>query len=190
VGGAVFIGQILVNPFVSAKSPWIGVQSGPLRRLPVELTMVNDLPVMLEASRARVRYGSDPELLLYFLDDHAYRPEPGGLWVAGEAESEIIVRTGEALDRFQVTLRTLAPNRVTLSAGADAREVEVGPGDVVVVSVPAEAVESGGAYAYLLRIATASGAVPALVDPNSRDRRHLGALIDIRGHRANPGGAG
>jgi hypothetical protein len=52
------------------------------------------------------------------------------------------------------------------------------------LSVPASTVATRGAHAYLLRISTSSGAVPALVDPNSRDPRDLGVLMEIRGHRA------
>ena len=184
VGGAAFLGHVLVNPFVSAKYPWQGPQRGLLRRLPVELTMVNDLPVMLDGSRARVPYGRDPVLLLYFLDDHVYAPEPDGLWVAAGARTEIIVRTGEPLDRFTLTLRTIVPNRVRVRAGSAAREAALEPGAVTTVSVPARGVATRGTYAYLLEVAAQTGAVPALVDPGSRDGRPLGVLIQIQGHLA------
>jgi hypothetical protein len=182
-GGAAFVAHILVNPFVAAKSPWQNAQRGLLRRLPVELTMVNDLPVMLNGARARVPYGQDPGLLLYFLDEHTYLPEPAGLWVAGGETSEIIVRTDQPLDRFTVTLRAIAPTRVRLSAGGAARETTLAPGTVATLTVPADGVATRGAHAFLFRVSTSGGAVPALVDPNSRDPRYLGVLMEIRGHR-------
>ena len=87
VGGALFLVQILTNPFVAAKQPYLSVEHGALRWLPVELTMVNDLPIMLDGARSRVRYGRDPQLLLYYLDHSAWLPEaPGNLghrWRAG-----------------------------------------------------------------------------------------------------------
>jgi hypothetical protein len=188
VGGAAFLGHVLVNPFVSAKSPWQGPQRGLLRLLPVELTMVNDLPVMLDSRRARVPYGRDPVLLLYFLDDHAYAPEPEGLWVAAGSRTQIIVRTGEPLDRLTLTLRTIVPNRVRVRAGGAVRDVALEPGALASVSVPARGVATRGTYAYLLDVAARTGAVPALVDPGSRDGRPLGVLVHIQGHVAPRGG--
>ena len=39
----------------------------------------NDLPIGLVVPRARLRYGENPVLLLYLLDEHAYTPEQVGL---------------------------------------------------------------------------------------------------------------
>jgi hypothetical protein len=188
VGGAAFLAHFLLNPFVSAKFPWLNPQRGLLRLLPVELTMVNDLPVMLNASRARVPYGHDPELLLYFLDDQTYAPEPDGLWVAAGARSEIIVRTGEPLERLTLTLRSIVSNRVRARAGGPAREAAIEPGAVVTLDVPVRGVSTRGTYAYLLELTSRGGAVPALVDPDSRDGRSLGVLVQIQGHRSPPAG--
>ena len=82
--------QMLVNPFVAAKYPYLTTEKGPARRLPIELTMVHDLPYMLDAGRARIPYGHDPTMFLYYLDQNAFPPEPPGMWVsgAGRADSE------------------------------------------------------------------------------------------------------
>ncbi len=189
VGGALFLAHVLINPFVSAKSPWTIAQRGLLRGLPVELTMVNDLPVMLQASRARVPYGTDPVLFLYFLDDHTWSPEPAGLWVAADETTEIIVRTGEPLDRLTVTLQAAAENHVRIGAGGPVRELTLTPGTLTTVSVPTRGVATRGSYAYLLVVSTTAGAVPALVDPNSRDSRYLGVLVQLQGHVAAAAGA-
>ena len=52
-GGALFTAKMLVNPFVAAKFPYQTTERGFARRLPVELTMANDLPVMLVGPSAR-----------------------------------------------------------------------------------------------------------------------------------------
>ncbi len=73
VGGALFVGKILMNPFTAAKYPYLIAERGPLRRLPVELVMANDLPVMLaQPLRAHIGYGENPGMLLYFLDQNAF----------------------------------------------------------------------------------------------------------------------
>ena len=59
IGGALFTAKMLVNPFVAAKFTYLTTERGAARRLPVELTMGNDLPIMLDASRAPP-YGHDP----------------------------------------------------------------------------------------------------------------------------------
>ena len=91
VAGALFTAQILVDPFVAAKRTWQHAEQGLFRTLPVELTMVNDLPVRLDQGRSRIPYGSDPTLLLSYLDRNAWRPDTSGIWIAGDARGEIIV---------------------------------------------------------------------------------------------------
>ena len=80
-----------------AKYPTSSAERGFARRLPVELTMGQDLPMMLEcAARRALVYG---DLLLYFLDDHAYIPEVvdaeghRGIWIAGDGRADIVMRS-------------------------------------------------------------------------------------------------
>ena len=60
----------IAMPF-SVRHSIAAVESEPARTplLPVELTMVNDLPFNLDGPRRHVPYGRDPQLLLSFLDD-------------------------------------------------------------------------------------------------------------------------
>ncbi len=102
-------------------------ERGLLRALPVELTMVNDLPIMNDASRSRVPYGRDPELLLYYLDHNAYPPEAPGIWVTGGRRADIIVRTNHRpFAEVEVTLLSRVANTVTVELGGDRRDVDVG----------------------------------------------------------------
>jgi len=181
VGGALFTAQILVNPFTGSKRPWLNTVSGPARLLPVEVTMVNDLPVMINGARARVPYGRDPQLLLYFLDDHAYSPEPAGIWIAGRQRADIIVRTGMPLDHLRIRMRSLVDNSITITAGGPGRTASVPAGSVVQVAVPVESTLTRGGHGFVLSVDVADGAVPRLVDPRSRDRRFLGVLLQIEG---------
>ena len=50
--GGLFVAPMVLNPFVASFHPADNAKSGPLRLLPVELTLVNDLPVNTEP-RAR-----------------------------------------------------------------------------------------------------------------------------------------
>jgi hypothetical protein len=179
-GGALFVGHLLFNPFVAAKSPWLTTQRGALRALPVELTMINDLPIQLNQARSRIPNPDERGVLLYLLDSNAFDLEPMGLWVAGRARADIIVRTGEPRPYLRVALHCPVPNTVTLSAGGPTRRVTLKPGPTVDVLVPARWVHARvGSSACLLSVRTSSGFVPHLVTPPSGDPRFLGVQIRI-----------
>ena len=179
-GGTLFIVQILVNPFVAAKQPYLNVERGPLRLLPVELTMVNDLPIMLDAGRARVRYGQDPTLLLYYLDHNAYLPESPGIWVMGGRRADLIVRTDHRpLETVQVTLNSRIANRVDVELGGDSVSVELEAGRPRTVTLKPRGVYARRSWAYLLSVETRDGFAPRLVEPDSGDRRYLCVAVRL-----------
>ena len=178
LGGGLFMAHILMNPFVSAKQPYLSVEDGLLRALPVELTMVNDLPINLDAPRARVQYG-DPAVLLYYLDHNAYRPEPPGVWVAARQRADIIVRAGAPIERATLTLMSRVPNTVEVSLGGATRRVDLAPGVRREVTLQPDGVYARHSWAYLLSVRSEAGFVPRLVEPGSRDSRYLGVAVQL-----------
>ena len=185
-GGMLFIAQILVNPFVAAKRPYLSVERGPLRWLPVELTMVNDLPIMNDAPRARVPHGNDPQLLLYYLDHNAYPPESPGFWVTAGRRADIIVRTDQrGLREVEATLLSRVENRVTLDFGGDRREVDLEANTPISLTMVPRGIYSRRSWAYLLTITARDGFVPRLVEPRSRDARYLGVAVTLNGAGAS-----
>ncbi len=186
LGGALFTAHILINPFVAAKQPYLSVERGMLRALPVELTMVNDLPINLDASRARVEYG-DPTLLLYYLDHNAYLPETPGIWplsraqiwIAGRRKAEIIVRSGPPLRDMTLALRSPISNTVNVSLGGASQTVRLEPGVVRRVTLVPDGVYARQSWAYVLSVRTKEGFVPRLTERDSRDSRYLGVAVDL-----------
>jgi len=178
IGGGLFTAHLVLNPFVSAKQPYLGVERGLLRALPVELTMVNDLPINLDAPRARVEYG-DPAMLLYYLDHNAWQPELPGIWVAGERRAEIIVRSGPRLAEATVRLLSRVANTVEVSLGGATERVELAPGVPREVTLRPEGVYARRSWAYLLSVRSETGFVPRLVEPDSRDSRYLGVAVQV-----------
>jgi hypothetical protein len=181
LGGALFTAKILLNPFVAANYPFLTTERGAARRLPVELTMVNDLPVMLAGAgvRARIPYGHDPTMLLYFLDQNSFPPEPPGMWVAGGRRTDIIVRTVDPIDHLAVDAESPMPTVLTLSMGAQAIVTPLVPGRIATIKVPARGVRGLQSYAYVLSASSSEGFVPAIRDPKAHppDYRNLGALL-------------
>jgi hypothetical protein len=181
VGGALFTAKMIVNPFAAAKFTWETTERGFARRLPVELTMANDLPVMLDTSlRGRIPYGQNPQMLLYFLDQHAFPPEPTGMWVAGDGRAEIIVRCENEIDHLRVT--AWSPIRTVFSMSMGARVVThaLEPRKPVEFDVPASGVRGLYGHAYLMTALSSDGFTPRLQEPSSRDNRNLAVLVNFR----------
>lgn len=177
-GGALFMAKILVNPFAAAKYPYLATERGLVRRLPVELTMVNDLPIMLDPSRSRIPYGHQPTMLLYFLDQNAFPPEPPGMWVSGAGRADIIVRTSDPIDHLDVSAESPIRTILTLSMGAGSTAVTLAPGKVSTFAVPAgSSVRYLQSHAYLMSVRSSEGFVPHLQNSGSGDYRNLGALM-------------
>lgn len=182
-GGALFTAKMLVNPFVAAKFPNQTTERGFARRLPVELTMANDLPIMLEGPRAHSWFN---DVLMYFLDTHAYNPEVvdkdghQGVWIAGDGRADILVRCEWPIDHLTMTVT--APMRTTfiVSMGAGQRTVALEPHKPVTFDLPASGVRDLNSHAYLLSARSTEGIAPCLVDPSSTDCRNLGAVITFR----------
>ena len=181
VGGALFVAQILVDPFVAASRPWQNTQRGLFRVLPVELTMVNDLPVQLDQGRSRIRYGDDPQLLLYYLDDNAWHPEEAGIWVAGESRADIIVRTYPPLAGLEITLRSPVANVATVTVDGSTHHAELTPNETETLRVPIDGVFARGAQSFVLTVETESGFVPHLRNAGSADSRFLGVQVGLEG---------
>ena len=80
-----FVMRIVANPFYASTHPSEHSKSGIFRRLPIELTMVNDLPINLQPDRTRQPLGGTPPIFAYFIDDNIYNREGDAFWVKGES---------------------------------------------------------------------------------------------------------
>jgi len=181
LGGALFTAKMLVNPFVAAKSPYLTTERGFARWLPVEVTMANDLPIMLaEGPRAHTWFS---DVLLYFLDEHAYPPDVidrdghTGIWVAGDGRADIIMRSEWPIDHLRMTLESRVPTVFIVSAGGRQVRVQLVPDTPVTVDVPASGVRDFRSHAYLLSARSTEGFTEHLRNPESNDYRNLGVLM-------------
>jgi hypothetical protein len=184
VGGALVTAKMVVNPFATAKFPYDPPERGFARRLPVELTMANDLPIMNDAPRAHIWFS---DVMLYFLDHHAYVPEVidrttgrQGIWVAADGRADIIVRCEWPIDHLTITGESRVPTTFTASMGSSASSVRVVPGKAVTFDVAASGVRGLNSYAYLLSLQSSDGFTPRLLDPGSDDYRNLGVLMTFK----------
>jgi hypothetical protein len=181
IGGALFTAKILTGPFVAAKFTYLVAEKGPLRRLPVELTMANTLPLRLaQPLRGHIQYRNDPGLLLYFLDQNAWPPEPNGMWVSGSARAEIIVRSAAPVERLLIEAESPIHTVVTVTLGASPVTIPIEPGKVAYFSVNASGVHGLGDYDYLMTVRSTEGFIPHLMEPANMDYRNLGVQLRFR----------
>jgi hypothetical protein len=181
VGGMVFVAPLLLNPFAASKFTWRAVDTPALRLLPIELTMVDDLPVRLSGSRGRVPFGQTPDVLLYFMDENAWTPEGHGVWVAGRATAEIIVRADRPLDRLRIVWRSPIRNNVRASIAGRTTGFDLEPGAEAIswLQLGPGVTYIHDSHAYVLRLRTSAGFVPILAQPGSADTRFLGAFAEL-----------
>jgi hypothetical protein len=195
--GALFTAKILVNPFYASFHPGEHTKVGPLRWLPIELTLLNDLPVAASPDRSRKLLGGTPPVMAYFPDDNAFDPEGEWFWVKGKARADVILRAPVAdvgNERFvtkAITALTIEiqngarPDRVTVSTGRESQTLALKPEEVARVTmavedgVPYRRDQQPTSYVYAVSIETTSGFVPFLEAPGSTDSRFLGARVHL-----------
>jgi hypothetical protein len=195
--GTLFTAKLLFNPFYTSFNPGEHAKSGPLRMLPIELTLLNDLPVSADVDRARRTLAGTPPISAYFVDHGAYPPEGEAFWVRGGARADLILRApikggqNAPVTSMRVRAWTVevingnAANRVVVSTRGGSQTLRLAPGEERVVEVnagagvPYKPARYPTNYVYAMSISTDNGFVPFLEDQKSTDSRYLGAMIRL-----------
>jgi hypothetical protein len=197
---AIFVGPLISNPFYSSFRPSEHTKTGLYRRLPLELSLVNDLPVNVSPSRSRQPLGGVPPLSAYFMDDNAYNREGDAFWVRGESRADVMLRApapveatpeGERpralqVSRMEIGLETgPKANRVTVTTGAVTQVVDVPANDRRTIVVPMgdglpykPMPEHPTNYVYAISIQSQTGFIP-LFETGGRDNRFLGIFVRL-----------
>jgi hypothetical protein len=177
--GCVFSAQVTFNPFFSSFNPSEQAKQGPLRWLPVELTLVNDLPINTQANRARVWFGQQRRFQIYFLDDNGYAREGLSFWVRGRSTADVLVKTVEAASALELNFASgHAPTTVTVTRGWHAQRVEMASNATARISVPLDdGFPYRGTRVWKVSIHSSGGFVPFFVNPGSQDTRFLGVQV-------------
>jgi len=195
--GGLFTAQLIANPFYSSYFPATHPKYGLFARLPIELSLVNDLPVNVTPHRAKQPLAGSPPVLAYFLDDNAYNREGEWFWVRGESRTDLILRaparphadgayTSLAIASLEIEVATGAAAPI-VSVETGAERVRVAPGARGTATVRV-AMPEGFPYkavpgqplnrVYAISIAASEGFIP-MFDEGVRDSRFLGARIRI-----------
>jgi hypothetical protein len=186
VVGALFMAPLVLNPFAASFRPGDNAKSGPLRLLPVELTMVYDWPINTDRSRVAVWFGdhppgSSPGFQIYFFDDNAHPPEADkSFWVKGESRAEFLVKTDRPMKRLLLELTAgAAATDLRAALGDRAQEVTLQPGETKQISfVLGKGFPYQGRWpVWVASVSSSNGFTPIFVDPSSADNRYLGVRV-------------
>jgi hypothetical protein len=177
--GCLFSAQVTFNPFYASFNPSDQAKQGPLRWLPVELTLVNDLPINTQPNRARVWFGEARRFQLYFLDDNAYAREELTFWVKGRSTAEFLVKTVEPASAIEFDLASGdVATSVTVSRGWHSQRVDLTANATARVSVPLDdGFPYNGTRVWRVSIRSSAGFVPLFVSGASADNRFLGVRV-------------
>jgi hypothetical protein len=187
--GGLFTAQLVLSPFQASIRPADHGKGGLFRRLPVELTNLNALPIMTEAARVRIWYGDsgagDPGFQIYYLDDNSYLQEADKLsfWTRGESSAQFAIKTDRRYSRLRVTLSAGAVGTtVHVRLNGQTSEVRLSAGQSSVLQLPLgegfpyKADRETPAYVWVMEVSSTNGFVPAVAH-NSHDRRFLGVRV-------------
>lgn len=183
--GGLFVTPLVLNPFVASFRPGEAANSGPLRMLPIELTLVYDWPINTDTSRVRVWFGdnpgeNDPGFQIYFFDDNAFgREADKSFWIRGESRAEFLVKTDRPMKRLVLTLTAgPVPTEVRASLGDRDQSVTLQPGEQQQISF-----NMGAGFPYqgqwpvwVASVSSSSGFTPIFYD-NPNDARYLGVRV-------------
>ncbi len=195
--GGLFTAQLVLNPFYTSFHPAEHAKQGPFRLLPVELSLVNDLPVNVTPRKVKQPLAGLPPIQAYFLDDNAYEREGEWFWVRGESRADLILRapiqtlpdgTVQPLRLRHLSIEIRAgdvANQVTVKTAVRTSTVDVAAHGVASVTARAGAglpykpfPDQPTNYVYGVSIASATGFTP-MFSSAQRDSRFLGAYVRI-----------
>lgn len=187
VVAAVFISQILVSPFRSSAQPAIHAKRFPFKALPVEMTLVNNLPTNTNPDAFRVHIWPDKPQpareFLHFLDDNFYpRLEPTGIWTRGPKTCELILKTYYPLREIGVRLlnNPRANNEITVRVEGQTKKVVLQSMQRATLRFPVgNGFKIEDRYHYRIKIKAAKGSIPYYEDQASKERRYLGVFFEL-----------
>lgn len=132
---ALFLSQLMLNPFRGSAYPATHVKRFPFKLLPVEMPQVNEWPTNTNPWGRRIQIGTPPEEgYLHFLDDNFHRRsesklESKGIWTYWDRESEMVLKTGRPLKEIVVRLlnNPRRDNEIRVKVEGRTQKITLGP---------------------------------------------------------------
>lgn len=181
VVGVAFSSALTLHPFVASQSPWLAPAQAPRRWLPVELTLMNDLPARLNPDRGHILFRRDaPAVYIYFMDEQAYHAEGQGFWIAPGLPADVVFRVDTPVRQISLTVHSDIDNEFRASAGGGWKTVSLKAGERKTLTFDlGPGVHAENADVHQISVAAEKGFRPSDRDKSSRDTRMLGVFVDV-----------
>jgi hypothetical protein len=179
---ALFLSQIVLNPWVASQNPGMHTKAFPFSLLPPEMGMLNDLPFNTNPYARRQMMRENDIFDLYFLNDATYLKEEGvpGFWVKSRSRAELVLRADEPVEALVLEL-TNGPvaNRVRSSIDGQTETVSLtADGHATVRLAPTTRFKFGNAWVYRFFVDSFGGGVPMMHSDTNEDYRRLGVFVE------------
>ncbi len=189
VVAAFFISPILVGPSSHSHYPSMHAKKFPFKALPVEMTLVNNLPTNTNPNAFRQEVGNPPHIgWLHFLDDN-FNPrqkesleEKRGFWTRGPYTAEMILKTYYPVERldFHLLNNPRMRNEITIQVGRKKKRITLGTKQRGTLSFfPVKAFKIKALHLYRIKISASKGSIPYYEIETSAERRFLGVFFEI-----------
>lgn len=182
---AVFIAQILLNPFGASHSPALHAKRFPFTLIPVELSQVNEFPTNCNPNAFRVPAGRPPDDgYLYFLDDnfHPKHPTEDGIWTRDDRRAEIVLKAYFPVKTIVVHLlnNPRRQNDITVRVENRTQRVRLKEKQRATLEfAPGQGFVIRALYLYKLSIRASKPSIPYLEIESSKERRNLGVFFSL-----------
>jgi hypothetical protein len=186
---AIFISPILISSSFHSHYPSTHAKKFPFKSLPVEMTLVNNLPTNTTTWAFRQEVGIPPHIgWLHFLDDNFHRRqkesqvERRGFWTRGPYTTETILKTYYPVKRldFHLLNNPRMRNEITVQVGGEKKRMTLGTKQRGTLSFsPLKAFKIKALHLYRIKISASKGSTPYLENEASDEKRFLGVFFEI-----------
>jgi len=186
VMAAVFLAPILLSPIATTQDPSAHARRFPYSWLPVEYTLINDLPTNTDPASFRQKWGLPyfEDRFLYFLNDNVNdkHREENGWWTYADRKADMVLRTffpvGEVVVHLQNNPRQ--DNEITVRLDGRTQRITLQPLQKGELRFRVgRGFRISQSRQYRLQVRAAKGSIPYHEIPGSDEKRHLGVFFEL-----------
>jgi hypothetical protein len=182
----VFLAPILLSPMATTESPAIHAKHFPYSLLPVELTLINDLPTNAEQTAFRQKWGMPyhDDRFIYFLNDD-YNPkhrQENGWWTYGDRAADMVLRTFFPVKEVVVHLlnNPRQNNEITVRLDGKTQRIVLEPNQKADLRFTVgDGFTVSESHQYRFKVKAAKGSIPYFETEASDEKRHLGVFFEL-----------
>ncbi|MFW6136724.1 MAG: hypothetical protein ACOC5U_01475 [Candidatus Aminicenantaceae bacterium] len=182
-----FIAQILISPMQHSRFPATHAKTFPFNLLPVELTLVNNLPTNTNPAAHRQPVGIE-HTWLYFLDDNfiprtSSVQEKRGFYTRGPHKAEMIMKTFYPIEKitFRLLNNPRRSNTITVHFAGETKKITLGSLQRGSLSFSPRRVFQKNQWIHLYRLTVQAekGSIPHFEQELSEEKRYLGVFFEV-----------